>query len=281
MNHVPEEVGLLGLAVLGDAHVGQHLLDQQVARVLLALAPLRARLRAARADIVESHLRRVHRLRILEGGLEQLHHLHVVDVVHDVLKHRAIRLIALAQGAEDDHARHVLAHERHGGDDGASGGELVARAQQLHVERRRRPSPHLRRRPDLGHPRKLVGRLLVEDVDEIVGHLLLADEYLFRPVDDEVAARVQRALPKLGELLVTRVVEQAELGAEHHGHPPNVELGNGEVLHLLTALLVGAQLHGAVVHVDVERAGVGEVAQACLIGKERRIAPIRFSHRCA
>lgn len=47
---------------------------------------------------------------------------------------------------------------------------------------------------DLSDPAVLDGRLLVENIDHVVGHTLLSYNHLLAPVDDEVAALVIAAI---------------------------------------------------------------------------------------
>ena len=56
VDHVAEEVGLLGLAELADGHVGQQLALQDLARVLDAPLARHARHAAALADVVQRDL---------------------------------------------------------------------------------------------------------------------------------------------------------------------------------------------------------------------------------
>ncbi len=56
MDHVAEEVGLLGFGELADGHVRQHLALQDVPRVVDALLARHPRVAAALADEIQRHL---------------------------------------------------------------------------------------------------------------------------------------------------------------------------------------------------------------------------------
>lgn len=60
MNHVPKEVGLLGLAKFADGHVGQQLALQNLPRVLDAPLLRHPRHAATLADVIQRHLPPTH-----------------------------------------------------------------------------------------------------------------------------------------------------------------------------------------------------------------------------
>ena len=95
-------------------------------------------------------------------------------------------------------------------------------------------------RPDLSFPGVAADFFVVEDVDEIVGHLLLSEDNLFASFDNEVASLIEVAFSCLYNFSVGHSTERAVLGSNHDG-----DFTDRDLLHkfvsqspLFTSLLV-------------------------------------------
>ena len=86
MDHVSEEVGLPGLAVVGHAHMGQGLLLQDLPGVLDTLLLGHTRPGAPRPNEVEGHILLLDDESLVQGRLHHLHQLGIVKIVDDVLQ---------------------------------------------------------------------------------------------------------------------------------------------------------------------------------------------------
>mmetsp|Transcript_70577 Transcript_70577/g.188363 ORF Transcript_70577/g.188363 Transcript_70577/m.188363 type:complete len:321 (+) Transcript_70577:2166-3128(+) len=203
---VAQEELLLGQRLLRDADVRQQLADQDVLGVADAVLLGRGLVDGAAADVVQSRLACIKLLALrglVERGAEGLHHLHVLQVVHDVLQHLAVALDA--QSAEEDDDGDLLADVGQRHHHRLAEFSVVLAVPQLHVERRRRLVALLHLAAHLGHVGELADGLL-EAKHEIIGASLLGEENLLTPVDDEVAALVLRAFLEINDLAVVLVV---------------------------------------------------------------------------
>mmetsp|Transcript_26840 Transcript_26840/g.79696 ORF Transcript_26840/g.79696 Transcript_26840/m.79696 type:complete len:309 (-) Transcript_26840:417-1343(-) len=220
VHHVAHEKGLFGLGVLAQPDVRQQLLLQDLARVLDALGARDADRGAALADVVERDLGALHRLRLLNAWAQPVHHVGVPKVVHNVLQDLLVCL--KAECAEEDEDGDVRLDVRDLRTDHACSAAraalLVAARQHLDRHGARVARRVLKHRPDLCNVRVLGRLALLEHIHVVVGHALLGDEHLLRAVDDKVAARVVRILPKLCQLLVCVLVQGAEKRAQHDGY---------------------------------------------------------------
>mmetsp|Transcript_43056 Transcript_43056/g.100904 ORF Transcript_43056/g.100904 Transcript_43056/m.100904 type:complete len:208 (+) Transcript_43056:1242-1865(+) len=141
-----------------------------------------------------------HRLREAWLGADKLHHLLVRRCAHRFEQH--------------DH-RHVVGE-----------GVMPQRVRAVLVDDVRLRLALVRRRGDGGVD--VVLGVAVDD-DPVLRELLLDENHLLLPLDDEVAARVNRALAHPRQLRVGTPMQHALLGAEHDRHPAD--------LHALLELL--------------------------------------------
>jgi hypothetical protein len=287
VDRVPEEVRLPRLGARRAAHVREELLLEELARVRDALLARRADRGAALADVVERDLLALDREGLFDRGAQRLEHLRVGKVVDDVLEDVAVG--DKAERAEDDQNRDVGAHVGQRRADRLPRAARRARAaQHLDRHRRHRAVAALGRRAHLRLERVLARLALAEDVHVVVRHPLLRDEHLLGAVDHEVAALVIGALAELREVRVRALREVAVVGAEHDRHLAEEDLvvaGDLDVRLGGGGAAVGVGVGGAAavgVHVvagraardhvpldvDVERRGVGQVAQARLLREE-------------
>ena len=265
VHHVPQEVGLPRLAELGDTDVGQHLLLQNFLGVLDPLLLGDSGPGAPGTDEIQGDVLLLNDKGLVEGGLHHLHQLGVVEVVDDVLEDVSVG--HETQRPEHDHDGNLLldvGEDRHDPlADRALLYVVASLGQHVDPQRARRSGGVLEARPDLGLVRVL-GVFHGEHVDGVGGHLLLRDENLLGPVDDEVAARIQRALVQLRQISVSHATEETVRGAQHDGDLANEGLG---VLSLDGFLSVFG--HG-LEDVDVEGRRISEVPQPRFVGHHGR-----------
>ena len=108
--------------------------------------------------------------------------------------------------------------------------------------------------------------IVAEDDGAIGGHALLGDDDALTAADDEVAAVVLCTLAEGDGLEMLLVVEEAVLGADHHGDFAEMHIGK-EALTSLTDAAAGIVDEGGLdADVDKERRGVGEIAHTGVIG---------------
>jgi len=330
--YAPKIVRLARVGRRPHPHVRQQLLVQDVARKGNPLGARGARRARALADVVERRLLGLHRERFLDRRAQGVEHLGVGGVVHDVFNDVAVR--RQPQRAERDDDRHIRFRvgQRHAQRLPAArprARELAHRDGGLGLDRA------LGRRPALGRP-GVFGGGLFEDVAMVVGHALLCDEhlkegrqegggvgvgvrvgvgaragvgstpnpspYLLRPVDDKVAALVERAFPQLGEFRVAaRVGECAVGGAEHDRHLPDEDFGvlldlviiaggdgggggsgggSGATLATLPPVpFFRREVARPLRDVHVERCRVRETPQARVLGEQDGGLAVGFRHR--
>ena len=137
------------------------------------------------------------------------------------------------------------------------------------------------------------------DDDAVLGELLLDEDHLLHSLDDEVAARVERALVQLGQFQVRLAGERAIGGPQHYGHAsygqalPDNPLGStgvldvhgdgGAVRDVPETTLVGGDLSRDVEglldvghpHRDVE---VLEVERRVCVARDHLVRPHDFFH---
>lgn len=101
--------GLLRLAVLRNAHVREHFLLEDLARVLDSLLLRDARLRTTSADEAQGHLLLLDDERLVDGRLDHFDHLHVRLIVDDVL--HDVQIGHESECAKHDHDGDFLQYE--------------------------------------------------------------------------------------------------------------------------------------------------------------------------
>ncbi len=124
-------------------------------------------------------------------------------------------------------------------------------------------------RTDLGLVRVL-GILHREHVNRVRGHLLLRDQNLLGPVDDEVTAGVQRALAQLAQVTVGEAVEEAVSRTKHDGNFAD------ERLVVLRLAGFFAFDDDGLRYVDVQRGCVREVSKTCHVRHHRARRSVTF-----
>ena len=292
VDDVPKEVGLLGVRVGRDPDVGQQLLLQRFPGPGDAVRPQRARVGATLAQVVERCFLGLDGERLFERGAQRLQQLGVPEVGRDVLHDLPVR--AQAQGAEDDHDRHVRVDVGQGGDDGRAAASTAAPAAagllQLDGQGGRRPGRALALGPHLGQEGVFAARGRLEDVDVVVGHALLRDQHLFGAVHNEVAALVKGALAQGRQVGLRRVRQGAVGGPQHDGDLPDVDfrvvfrllihlvLRRRLALAVRPAARAGGDDPGRLLNVHVQRGGVGQGAQAGLAREEGGRLAVRLGH---
>ena len=100
VNHIPDKETFSTLAVLHRSHVGEHLLDQQVASILDTAFASRAGRGTALGDVVQGHVLGHDRSCFFQTRAEKSHHLRVSEIVHDPLDNVLIR--DTPEGSEQD-----------------------------------------------------------------------------------------------------------------------------------------------------------------------------------
>jgi len=85
VDHIAEEVSLLGLAVVADADVGQHFLLEDLLGVLDTPLFGHTRPGASSADEAERYVAVLDDEGLVQRGLDALHHFLVFEVVHNML----------------------------------------------------------------------------------------------------------------------------------------------------------------------------------------------------
>mmetsp|Transcript_826 Transcript_826/g.2138 ORF Transcript_826/g.2138 Transcript_826/m.2138 type:complete len:456 (+) Transcript_826:1489-2856(+) len=131
VHHVAEEVALLRLVVLANAHVREHLLLQYLLGVLYALLSRHAGQSAALSNVVQRGLLALHRLCLVDGRLQRLHHLAILKVVDDVLEY--LLVADKAKRTKHDHDGNVLFDVRQRGANRLA--TLAPRREHLHLQR--------------------------------------------------------------------------------------------------------------------------------------------------
>jgi hypothetical protein len=119
--------------------------------------------------------------------------------------------IAAAMDAPERSEEHddwdVLLDVRHSGLHHLPRGPALVRApKHLDQKRRRRAVRVLEDRPDLAD-KEVLWIFLFKDVDGVGCHLLLRDDHLLGPIDDEVAPRVVRALVQILQVGIPKLVQ--------------------------------------------------------------------------
>lgn len=119
----------------------------------------------------------------------------------------------------------------------------------------------------LNHFDVLCGVAIVAEDDGAIGcHALLGDDHALTTADDEVAAVVLCTLAESDGLEMLLVVEEAVLGADHHGDFPEMDIGE-EALTSFTDAAAGIVDEGGLdADIDEERGGVGEIAHTGVVG---------------
>ena len=108
--------------------------------------------------------------------------------------------------------------------------------------------------------------IVAEDDGAIGGHALLGDDDALTAADDKVAAVVLCTLAEGDGLEMLLVVEEAVLGADHHGDFAEMDVGE-EALTSLTNAAAGIVDEGGLdADVHEQRGSVGEIAHAGVIG---------------
>mmetsp|Transcript_57051 Transcript_57051/g.100150 ORF Transcript_57051/g.100150 Transcript_57051/m.100150 type:complete len:315 (+) Transcript_57051:1925-2869(+) len=205
VHRVANEEGLLGLAVLHGADVGQSFFLQNLTGILNTLATHHTLGAASLADEIKRRGLRADRARLLERRAEALHHLQIRKVINNVFEHILVR--DEAQRAEHNHHRNGLANV------GQRAADLVAINSELatglvHLQSHGGSGARAGRdvRASLTHPLELVRLHLPEHVDVVVGQTLLGDNDLLRAVDDEITTLVEDALTYLGQVTIHATV---------------------------------------------------------------------------
>lgn len=105
VNHVSQEVCLLGLETLGDGYVRQHLLLKDIESSTLTLCPGALLLLSTTTDKVQSSVAVLNRKCLFDTRSEHLQHGRVVLVETDVLQH--VSVWDDTKRTEDDDDRNV------------------------------------------------------------------------------------------------------------------------------------------------------------------------------
>jgi len=108
--------------------------------------------------------------------------------------------------------------------------------------------------------------IVAEDDGAIGGHALLGNDDALTTPDNEIAAIVLCTLPESDGLEMLLVMEEAVLGADHHGYFAEMDIGE-EALTSFTDAAAGIVDEGGLdADVDEERGGVGEIPHTGVIG---------------
>ncbi len=170
VDHVTEEVGLLGVGALRGGNVRQHLLLENLLCVDGTLRTRETGGGTTTTDEVKSNVAILDDESLFNAWLEHLEHGRVVEVVADVLQDFTIGHDA--EGTEDNDNRDVVADVREGGANGVVCGFLLAAREELDLHGGDGLAALFDGTADLGEEGDGSGWCFREDVDVVGGHSL-------------------------------------------------------------------------------------------------------------
>ena len=153
----------------------------------------------------------------------RLHHLHIAEVVDNVLKNVSVG--HKPQRPKHNHDRNLLFDVRQSHNDPATNGTLThtrppSTRQLANPEAANRSRRVLDVRPNLSRV-SVLGLLLGENIHGICCHLFLSNEHLFGAVYDEIATGIQRTFVQFGKITISQSVQETVCGPEHNGYFSN------------------------------------------------------------